>query len=77
MANIEWRAGDRVHVLNCTMGGTFVVEGEATIVRPVDGVDCQYLVDFNDGYGPVERFVDPDAQGDPAGFVARLNGSTA
>lgn len=69
--------GNKVHILNSTMSGTFRIEGRATIIRPVKDVDEQYLVDFGDGFGPVERFVDPSAQDDPAGLIARLNDRAA
>ncbi len=64
--------GDKVHVINSTMSGTFIIEGQATILRRISDVDEQYLVDFGDNM-PVERFVDPAAQSSPAEFVALLN----
>ena len=74
MATHSFQKGDKVHVINSTMGGTFFVEGiSVRIVRPVKNIDEQYLVDFGDGYGPVERFVDPAAQDNPAKFVEKLN----
>jgi hypothetical protein len=69
----KFRKGQKVYIINSTMGGTFIVEGQATIVRRILDVDSQYLVDFGDGFGPVERFVDPLAQDNPAEFVAHLN----
>jgi len=68
----SFRKGDRVHVLNCSMGGTFFIEGEATVLKVIDARMNQYLVDFGDNM-PVERFVDAGAQADPAKHVAWLN----
>jgi len=63
-----------VNVINSTMGGTFIIEGRARVLKTID--EDTKLVDFEDGYGPVERFVDPLAQdGDVAAYVARLNDS--
>ena len=69
----SFRKGEKVHIINSSMGGTFIIEGRATVLRPIKDVDEQYLVDFGDGFGPVERFVDPQAQADPAKFIERLN----
>lgn len=69
----KFTKGQKVNIINATLGGRFIVEGVAKIVRPVRGMDSQYVVDFGDGYGPVERFVDPQAQADAAAFVERLN----
>ena len=61
-----------VNVINCTLGGTYFVEGRARVLKTIDG-DTK-LVDFEDGYGPVERFVDPQAQDeDVAEYVSELN----
>lgn len=73
----KFAKGQSVNIINATMGGRFIVEGVAKIVKPVRGVDSQYVVDFGDGYGPVERFVDPLAQDDAAAFVERLNARAA
>ena len=60
------------NVLNQTMSGTVVIEGRARILKTIDG-DTK-LVDFEDGYGPVVRYIDPKAQGDDvACYVADLN----
>lgn len=73
----KFKKGDKVAIINSTMGGKFIVEGYALIVRPVRDVDSQYLVNFGDGSGSLERFVDPAAQDDPQGFVVRLNAERA
>lgn len=68
----KFRKGERVYILNCTISGRFFIEGEATVLRAVDDVAQQYVVSFDDGIA-VERFIDVEAQDDPAGMVARLN----
>ena len=63
---------DYVNIIACNIGGPFFVEGRARVVKTID--DENKLVDFEDGYGPVERFVDPLAQGDDLdAYVAKLN----
>jgi len=64
----------RVCIINCTLGGRFLVEGRARIVRPLG--DDRYLVRFPDG-DLVERFVDPKAQADPYAYVRTLNSEAA
>jgi hypothetical protein len=64
----------RVWIINCTLGGRFLVEGRARIVRHLG--DCRYLVRFPDG-DLVERFVDPKAQADPYAYVRTLNNNQA
>src|SRR5438876_4059395 len=75
----SFKKGDVVTVLNQTMGGRFIVEGDALIVGIIRDVDEQYRVRFMRGAKPTgddyERFVDPTAQNDPAGFVETLNGN--
>ena len=72
----SFKAGDQVHVINSTMSGTYFVEGLAVVHRPVDGQEDRYIVAFaNDLSAPVERFVDPAAQANPAAYVAGLNDS--
>lgn len=61
----------QVNVINSTMSGRFFIEGTATVIKEYG--DDIALVDFGDDM-PVERFVDPLAQGkDVAKYVARLN----
>ena len=68
----RFHKGDTVHVLNCSMGGTFFIEGSATVLKVLDASGNRYLVDFGDNM-PVERFVDAGAQADPAKHAAWLN----
>lgn len=64
-----------VNVINVTMGGTFFLEGRARVVKVLD--EERSLVDFEEGSGPVERAIDPCAQGeDVAHYIADLNAST-
>jgi len=70
--------GTKVSIINCTMGGKFIVEGEAVILNKVKGVDEQYRVRFLRNGKPslgeeYERFVDPQAQQDPVHFVQVMN----
>ena len=63
---------ERVNIINHTAGGGYFLEGRARIVRRL-GSDLA-LVDFDDGYGMVQRFVDPQAQGDDVdAYIAGLN----
>lgn len=60
-----------VNVINCKMSGTYFLEGRARVLKTIDA-DTK-LVDFGDNM-PVERFIDPLAQGDDvAKYVAKLN----
>ncbi len=71
-----FKKGDKVNIINSTMSGTFFLEGRATIVRAVPGVDCQYVVRFDSDKQTVERFVDPAAQDSRVGaYIERLNDS--
>ena len=67
----SFKEGDKVHVINQTMGGRFFVEGEVRVVSLLDDIE-RYLVRFPDGM-EVERFVDPAAQEDPEMLVWRMN----
>ena len=71
----SFKKGDTVTLINQTMSGRFILEGEAVILSPINGTNERYTVKFGRGNysDTVERFVDPSAQADPAAFVARLN----
>lgn len=73
MSTYTYDKGDRVYIINSTMSGTAIIEGQATIVRRTNLSDEHYEVDFNDGHGAVDRFVDPAAQSNPKAFIDRLN----
>jgi hypothetical protein len=63
---------DYVNILNTTMSGTVFLEGRARVLKTLD--DDRKLVDFEDSCGPVERYVDPRAQGTNIGrYIADLN----
>jgi len=66
-----FKRNDSVTVFGRTIGGRFVIEGEAKIIRPIKDVDEYYVVAFADGR--YQRFVDPAGQSDPAAYLARLN----
>jgi hypothetical protein len=78
----HFKKGDVVNVINCA-GHRFVLEGRATIVRPVRDIDDQYIVRFFEAEGAgtsrlspetYERFIDPRAQdGALETFLAELN----
>ena len=71
--------GQRVTVLNQKLvSGTFFIEGRAEVMEVLEAEDHRALVKFENDelHGPVERFVDPLAQGtedDVARYVAFLN----
>jgi len=72
MSNLK--KGQHVAIINCTVGGTFFVEGFATIVGEPKPIDEQQRVRFDTGYRQVvERFVDIEAQADPHEYVSLLN----
>ena len=71
MTTHSFKPGDKVHIINSTISGTYFIEGEAPIIAPA--ADDRYVVDFGDSYGDVVRFVDPKAQSNPARYVADLN----
>lgn len=71
--------GTKVAVINRSWSGKYLVEGYATIVRSLDipnqAITSIYEVDFGDGSGVVERYIDSAAQSNPEDFVQRLNAS--
>jgi hypothetical protein len=64
----------RVWIINCTLGGRFLVEGRARVVRRLG--DDRYLLRFPDG-DLVERSVNPEAQANPYASVRILNNNEA
>jgi len=62
---------ETVVIINKTPSGRFIIEGRAKVIRHLD--EDRYLVRFGDG-STVERYVDPQAQSDPEGYIERLNG---
>lgn len=77
MATHSYKPGDRVTVVNSTIGGRYFVEGKAVIQQPIAGDDEQYMLLFDNQPAEdshwLERFVSPAAQADPEGFVDQLN----
>ena len=71
------KRGQRVAIINQTIGGKFVLEGYAKILCRVLGVDEQYRVQFESDKSVWGRFVDPAAQENPAAFIDRLNRAVA
>jgi hypothetical protein len=72
-----YKKGAHVVVINQTQGGRFMIEGWATVVRPIKDVDDQYLVEFEGHKERAERFIDPLAQERPNDFVKKLNEQVA
>jgi hypothetical protein len=73
-----FKKGNIVTVYNQTWGGSFIIEGKATILRPIRGVDEQYLVRFMRHGKPslgeeYERFIDPLGQNEPQAYLTKLN----
>lgn len=69
-----------VVVFNQTLSGKFIIEGKATIVRPIEDFDEQYIVKMpsSDGYYEhLQRFVDPAGQVDPEAHLDELNAPRA
>jgi len=71
MAN-TFKRGDKVAIINRTLGGRFIVESTSAVVLKKAYADM-YAVRI-DG-DTVARFIDPAAQADPHAFVAQLNSS--
>lgn len=77
-----FKRGAKVWVINSTMGGKFIVEGQAVILSKVKDVDEQYRVRFMRNGEPslgeeYERFVDPHAQRHPELYVNAMNSTRA
>jgi hypothetical protein len=70
----SFEPGQRVWIINRTLGGRYLVEGRARVVRHL-GDDC-YVVRFPDG-DLVERILDPQGQADPYAHVRTLNDNEA
>lgn len=64
-----FKRGAVVAVINCTMGGTFLVESRTAVVLKRDGE--RYLVNINGDH--VWRFLDRAAQANPGEHVRQLN----
>ena len=71
--------GDIVTVFNRTLGGKFIIEGRAQIVKVRESED-QYEVRFVDEDGRRSafgtrhlRYVDPNGQEDPEKYLKTLN----
>ena len=66
---------ETVDVIAQTMGGRCFHEGRAVVTQRL-GEDRAY-VNFRDGYGAVERYIDPNAQGlsqtELGAYIAKLN----
>ena len=69
--------GQRVWVLNNTMSGTVIIEGQAEVIRRVPGETGHYMVRFDNDEGEYERRIEPKAQDNPARYVADLNAGLA
>jgi hypothetical protein len=67
----NFKVGDTVTVFNRSFS-QFVIEGKATIVALFDMED-EYLVRFGERKKSFRRFVDPNGQDDPEGYLAQLN----
>lgn len=70
---MTFEVGQKAWVFNQSGAGLFVIEGQAKIITAVDRASDRFLVDFDDGYGPVERFLDQNGQADPQAHVRWLN----
>lgn len=66
------KVGDTVWIFNQSHGGTFVVEGQAKLLKPVMEDVHYWRVEFENGER-VERFVDPTGQADPHAHADYLN----
>jgi hypothetical protein len=66
--------GSIVAVIN-RIGGRYILEGRATILERIDGIDNYYRVEFIDKNKGIicQRFVSPEAQADPGAFVESMN----
>lgn len=65
------KPGGRVAIVGARHDGYLFVEGYAVVLRRGE-IDDRWRVRFEDG-DVVERYVDPEAQADPQGYVARIN----
>ncbi len=67
------KRGDRVVILTTTIGGRFVIEGYARVIRQHPSPAQYYRVRFEASGDVVDRFVDFEAQTDPEAYVQRMN----
>jgi hypothetical protein len=72
--------GEIVTVFNASLGGKFVIEGRATIVKiekPEDTYRVRFFDDQEQGHKHIWlRYVDPNGQENPEAYLAQLNAST-
>jgi hypothetical protein len=73
----DFDLGDIVTVFNRTLGGKFVIEGLAAIVKirkPEDMYQVRFLDDQEQGHKHTWiRYVDPNGQEDPETYLEILN----
>ena len=62
MEQHSYKVGDRVEVMNSTLGGKIISEGFATVRRLLKDKD-RYLVQFDDEAEKFERYVAPCESG--------------
>jgi hypothetical protein len=71
--------GEIVTVFNRTLGGKFVIEGRASIVKiekPEDMYRVRFLDDQKQGHKHIWlRYVDPNGQENPEAYLKTLNAS--
>lgn len=63
----------QVHIITFQPHRGYSLEGTARLVRWLNREANRALVDFGDGYGALERFVDPAAQTNPEAYLTTLN----
>jgi hypothetical protein len=73
---MTYKKGDVVWVLTLSAQNTLVVEGQATVMKVLANQDF-YRVMFHRGGDVHDRFIDPEAQGDPHAYVERINAQWA
>jgi len=72
-----WKKGDVVTIYQMSPKG-LIVEGRATVEKPLDASMEHYMVRFHRKDGKLEReayerFIDRDGQGDSATYIVEFN----
>lgn len=72
----QLKAGDVVNVINMTLGGRYMFEGKATVTKILDDGNAVVRFQGSPDDAPVERYIDPMAQGNAqelASYIWWLN----
>jgi hypothetical protein len=69
----NFKVGDRITVFNRTLGGKFIIEGNAEITKVHSEREDYYQVRFLRELSQYHRYVDPNGQENPLAYLEMLN----